>query len=151
MSENFGIIRDYLIGHDDGRHGKARFLIEMTINNAQLDLCNGVNDAGFGKEERIIKRTDALLYFVDGRYERHLKLTGRFLEDAGLPVGVGDWIKAIANWARNMPGASPVMHDYDAVKWAANQGHLEDERNWDAASRFFETVYKKYPRRNLGG
>ena len=125
---------------------EMRVFMLAAIEQARLDVVVGITDSSASGGQRPKRRADALMFFLDGRYEDRLQFCG--VETKADPIGIPGWTEAIARWARNMPGCSPVAGDVDAVRWAYDGGHLDKRQVWEEAARAGGYV-KKTARRLL--
>ena len=123
-----------------------RIFMLAAIEQARLDVVVGITDSSVSEGQRSKRRADALMFFIDGRYDNRLEFCGMKIKAD--PIGIPEWIMAIAQWARNMPGCSPVAKDNEAVMWAYDAGHLDKAQTWQDAGRASGNV-KKAARRLL--
>ena len=125
-----------------------RILILAAFEQARQDVVVGITDSSVSEGQRTMRRADALMFFLDGRWESLMDFCG--VETKAMPEGIPGWVRAMGQWSRNMPGCSPVATDVEAIFWANSEKHLDLAENWEAASTAANGVKKTVRRLRVG-
>lgn len=110
-------------------------VLSRVVANAIEEALYGVKDGGVNDRDLLIRRAEALAFFVDGSYQFVLEYGGIITDK--YPPGIEKAIKRVANRCRGYIQECPKnLDDGPTVLWCYERGYLDDSEIWSVLDSF---------------